>query len=301
MQLLKRRLHFAQRLGHLPPAEEGRAVRIATLHMQPAENRAFAPRACGHEPRGFLLERAHLIQVAQHDVGGAIRRLARRTQGLGTFPGEHRSATQALRAHLRERRERAAARRHAPHGAPGEEALLDADACAEDRLEDAEQRLLELVVDVVLRIDRQLVLHGPDRVLSLLVRRSPGGTEDEDVRHPLADLRGERGVALAHLLGQLHVHLLPRVSVRAVPDQRLRDHEAPRVHAALPELGDRLLDIGDGSLRRPLPQQQPQAAVHDLSHELAPVPAHSLDALGVELPGLIRLRPCHAGVPLLVH
>ena len=118
---------------------------------------------------------------------------------------------------------------------------------AHHRLEQALQGQLQVVVQVVLEVDGQVVLQRKNGVLRLLVDlhalralrvRAPAELQtcqpeclgghaphrarlDDDVGDAVADGGRGGGIALAHLLGQLHVRLL-RLVCRVVLGQRLR-------------------------------------------------------------------------------
>ena len=127
-------------------------------------------------------------------------------------------------------------------------------AFAHDRLEDGHERVGQLVGQVVLRVERNVVLQHIDRVLKqeegrkegtkkeeqVVVRKKKkkkkkknpglfvGGSAlaglDNDVRHTVAHGRRRPGVALAHALRQFDVRLLAGVVFLGLA-QLLRDDQ----------------------------------------------------------------------------
>ena len=111
-----------------------------------------------------------------------------------------------------------------------------------DRLEDAHQRLPEVVVQVVLAVDREVVLHRPDRVLGLFVPLRVLRGFHDDVRDAIADDGRRRRVALLHPLRELDVRGFVLVRVRVLGEP-LRDHEEGQVHAVHEKVRDGSLDV----------------------------------------------------------
>ena len=80
-----------------------------------------------------------------------------------------------------------------------------------DGLEDAQQRLGEEVLEVVVRIDRDVVVHRVDGILGFLIGFRVFWSLDHDVSHAVSDYgRGDR-IANGHLLGELDVWGVDRV------------------------------------------------------------------------------------------
>mmetsp|Transcript_136285 Transcript_136285/g.423493 ORF Transcript_136285/g.423493 Transcript_136285/m.423493 type:complete len:331 (+) Transcript_136285:462-1454(+) len=185
---------------------------------------------------------------------------------------------------------------------PAEELRLRLLLVSHDGAEDAQQRLLQLVLDVVVRVDGEIVLQRVQGVLALLVCLHVLRAGDDDVGHPVAAAGCRGGVALAHPLGELHVRLPGGVvlGVRALA-QGLGNHQEREVDPVLQELADDALGVLHGTRDGPIHEDSAQAGLHDLSHQAAVVPAHRLDALGVELVILLGVRPIETRVALLVH
>mmetsp|Transcript_32486 Transcript_32486/g.103582 ORF Transcript_32486/g.103582 Transcript_32486/m.103582 type:complete len:235 (-) Transcript_32486:1565-2269(-) len=78
----------------------------------------------------------------------------------------------------------------------------------DDRFEDARQRFRELVVEVVRRVDGEVVFEDVDGVLGLFKGRGALGPRDDYVGNAVADVRGSPRVALLHFFRELGVGLL---------------------------------------------------------------------------------------------
>mmetsp|Transcript_43837 Transcript_43837/g.109376 ORF Transcript_43837/g.109376 Transcript_43837/m.109376 type:complete len:236 (+) Transcript_43837:1115-1822(+) len=87
---------------------------------------------------------------------------------------------------------------------PGEQRL----GTLHERLEYPDDRLFELVLEVVLRVDGQVLLQHVQGVLGLLVRTSIFVSLDVDECDAIADGRGARGVSSPHALSEFDVWLL---------------------------------------------------------------------------------------------
>ena len=79
---------------------------------------------------------------------------------------------------------------------------------AEDGVEDAAEGLGELVVEVVFRVDGDVVLEYEDGVFAPLVVLGAAGALDDNVGNAVAESGGRAGVALLHAVGELDVGLL---------------------------------------------------------------------------------------------
>mmetsp|Transcript_47546 Transcript_47546/g.136289 ORF Transcript_47546/g.136289 Transcript_47546/m.136289 type:complete len:430 (+) Transcript_47546:277-1566(+) len=253
---------------------------------------------------GLSLQRPKLLNAPEHNFHGSLRCLTRGAEHLAGFV-QNGPAAQALRPSPREGSQRPATRgradRHGASGVPSEEPLLGRGLAAQHGPENAKQWPLQLVLDVVLGVDRQAVLQCPQWVLGTLVGSHALGRGDENVRHAVADLWCESWAAPPDPLRELHVHMLRVIGLGAIAHQGLGEHQLPWVDAALPELRQRLAHIRDALLGRALAQDEVQAAIDDLAHELAPIPPNGLNAFGIQLAGFARLRPSNSCVALLVH
>lgn len=78
---------------------------------------------------------------------------------------------------------------------------------SKDGLEDPHQRIRQLVLQIILRIDRDIVLQHVDRVFRLLVRCGTFHAFDDDVGDTVAQVGCGTGVALLHTLGKFDVGL----------------------------------------------------------------------------------------------
>ena len=95
-----------------------------------------------------------------------------------------------------------------------------------DGPEDTHQRLRKLVVQVVLRVDRDVVLEHVDGILCLAVCGGALLSLNDDVRHTVTHRRRRACITLLHAGSQLNVGLLGLVVVRVGRlAQRLGDHK----------------------------------------------------------------------------
>ena len=62
-------------------------------------------------------------------------------------------------------------------------------AFTKDRLKDSDQRLLKLIIEVIFSVDRQVVLQGVERVLSLFVSFRVFSSIDHHVCYTVANIR----------------------------------------------------------------------------------------------------------------
>mmetsp|Transcript_71308 Transcript_71308/g.185144 ORF Transcript_71308/g.185144 Transcript_71308/m.185144 type:complete len:263 (+) Transcript_71308:600-1388(+) len=171
-----------------------------------------------------------------------------------------------------------------------------------DGPEDAQERLHELVLNVVLGVDGQIVLESIERVLTFFIRLHAFVPRNDHVRHAIPAAGGCRGVALPHPLGQLHMGLLCCiVFCICALTERLRDDEQREIKFILKQVADNLLHVLDGVRDRFLNQDLSQAGLDELPNKAAIVAPHGLDTLGVELVVLLRIGPIQSGIALLVH
>uniref|UniRef100_A0A2M4C5Q0 Putative secreted protein n=1 Tax=Anopheles marajoara TaxID=58244 RepID=A0A2M4C5Q0_9DIPT len=164
-------------------------------------------------------------------------------------------------------------------------------------LKDAEQWLRQLVLQIVVRIDRYTVFEHVDRIFGLLVGGSVLSRRYQHVRDAITELGRIARVSLAHLVGQLHVRLLSCVIALG---QLLRDDELRNIDPIAQQIGDRLLRVLDRPIRVALDQQLLQAVVHEIRHQRRVIAAHRLDTLAVHLIVTIRARKVETRVTLLV-
>mmetsp|Transcript_104155 Transcript_104155/g.222546 ORF Transcript_104155/g.222546 Transcript_104155/m.222546 type:complete len:366 (+) Transcript_104155:554-1651(+) len=173
---------------------------------------------------------------------------------------------------------------------------------AHDGSEDSHQRLLELVLNVVLRVDGEAVFQRIERILALLVAFGAFGSSDHDIRHAVSAPRRIVRIPLPHALGQFHVRLFGCVVLSiGTLAQGLRDHQQGEVDLVLQQVADDVLDVAHGPRDGLVDEDCAQARLHDLAHKAAVVAADGLNALGVELVVGLGPRPIEPGIALLVH
>ncbi len=78
-------------------------------------------------------------------------------------------------------------------------------------LKQPHQRLRQHIREIILRVNRHIVLQHKDRILRLLIHRRALARRNNNIRHAVAQLRRVAGIPLLHLVRQLHVGLLRRV------------------------------------------------------------------------------------------
>ena len=261
--------------------------------------RPLAALALRPHPREEVLVVVPPLDVLE--VHAHLPRLARPADGAPLGGLHRRPARQALRVDPREPHDPAGrlARRHdrdVPRVRPLREALRRVD----DALEEAPDRQRELVVEVVLRVDRDVVLEHVDRVLRLLVELRALRALHDDVGDAVPDDRRVQRVAPPDALDELDVRLLARVRVLRL-GERLGDDQVRDVEPVHEQVGDGPLDVGDGLRDAAVDEDVVQDRADDVRDERAVVPADGLDALHVELVVGLRPRPEQPGVALLVH
>lgn len=116
---------------------------------------------------------------------------------------------------------------------------------AEDGLEDAEKGLGELVVEVIFRVDGDVVFEHEDWVFGALVVLCAAGTFDDNVGDAVAEGRCGAGVALFHAFGELDVGLFRCVVAFG---EGFGDDELGHVDFVLQEVGDGFFDVAGGRL-----------------------------------------------------
>ena len=111
---------------------------------------------------------------------------------------------------------------------------------AENGAEDAGQRLGELVVQVVSRVDGDVILQDVDGILAALEVLGAGGALGDDVCDAVAEHRGGAFVALLHALDELDVCLFGAVVLFG---EGFGYDQGRHVDFVLQEKGDLSLDV----------------------------------------------------------
>ena len=111
---------------------------------------------------------------------------------------------------------------------------------AEDRVEDAAEGFGKLVIEVVFRVDRDVVFEDENGVFAPLVVFGAAGALDDDVGDAVSEGGGRAGVSLLHSVGELNVGLFTGV-VRF--GEGLCDDEFGHVDFVLEEVGDGVFDV----------------------------------------------------------
>ncbi len=189
-------------------------------------------------------------------------------------------------------------------------------ALTQDGLEDADQRLGELVLEIVLCVNRDVVLEHVDGVLGVLVVLAAAGALDHDVGDAVAE-RGRRArIALLHAHGELDVGLSGGVSLVvlggggrgivgglllvSVLGERFGDDEVRHVDLVLQQVRHGVLDELLGAVDVAVDEEHAESRLNDCLDQAAVVSTDGLDSLGVHLIVLDGIRPVEAGVTLLV-
>ena len=260
---------------------------------------ALAALALGPEARELLLERRHGAHALLVELGllalavgadGAVR-LALAQYGLALEAGLALLGEGSQAADFRDGHRL------------GERVLTleqhELGPFVQDGLEDAQERLGDLILQVVLRVDGQVVVEHVDGVLGLLVGGLALGARHDHVGHAVAELRRRARIALAHLVGELDVRLLAGVLLVGL-GELLGDDQVGDVDAVAEQVGDGLLGVVDGALRVAVDEQLLQAHADEVGHQRTVVASHRLDALAVHLVVLVRPGEVEARVALLV-
>ena len=189
---------------------------------------------------------------------------------------------------------------------------------AEDGVEDPAEGFRELVVEVVFRVDGDVVLEHEDGIFAPLVVLGAAGTLDDDVSDAVAEGGSGAGVSLFHAVGELDVGLFVGVVGFG---EGFGDDEFGHVDFVLEEVGDGVFDVagkgddiismverGRDQMRYILlcaldilvDQDLVENRFNDILNQTAIVSAYSLNALAVHLVELLRGCPVQSSVALLV-
>ena len=159
---------------------------------------------------------------------------------LAHGPGRLRRARQRLlAAHARRRLLGKLHQRALRRGGDGDAARVFARQqlarllLAQDGLEDAAERLGQLVVQVVLGVDRDVVFEHVDGIFRFLVVSRSARALDDDVGHAVAHVGGGALVALSHAFREFGVGLFGVVVVFGLLRQSFRDDEVGHVNLVL--------------------------------------------------------------------
>lgn len=111
---------------------------------------------------------------------------------------------------------------------------------AEDGVEDPAEGFRELVVQVVFRVDGDVVFEHEDGIFAPFVVLGAAGALDDDVSDAVAEGRGGAGVSLFHAVGELDVGLFVGVVGFG---EGFGDDEFGHVDFVLEEVGDGVFDV----------------------------------------------------------
>ena len=115
---------------------------------------------------------------------------------------------------------------------------------AEDGVEDSAEGFRELVVEVVFRVDGDVVFEHEDGIFASLVVLGAAGSLDDDVSDAVAEGGSGAGVSLFHAVGELDVGLFVGVVGFG---ECFGDDEFGHVDFVLEEVGDGVFDVaGEG-------------------------------------------------------
>mmetsp|Transcript_52124 Transcript_52124/g.156445 ORF Transcript_52124/g.156445 Transcript_52124/m.156445 type:complete len:265 (-) Transcript_52124:2778-3572(-) len=171
----------------------------------------------------------------------------------------------------------------------------------DDGLEDARQRLGELVGEVPLAVDGDVVLQHVDGILGLLEIGGSLGAGDDHVRDPIPHLRRRSGVALPHPGGELDVRLFHFIVLLLSPGeaqgifctfvQTFGNDQAGDVHLVLQKVGDLGLDVIDRTWDIPANENLVEGRLDDFPDECTVVASDRLETFGVHVVILVRVGP----------
>ena len=115
---------------------------------------------------------------------------------------------------------------------------------AEDGVEDSAEGFRELVVEVVFRVDGDVVFEHEDGIFASLVVLGAAGSLDDDVSDAVAEGGSGAGVSFFHAVGELDVGLFVGVVGFG---EGFCDDEFGHVDFVLEEVGDGVFDVaGEG-------------------------------------------------------
>lgn len=118
---------------------------------------------------------------------------------------------------------------------------------AEDGVEDAAEGFGELVVEVVFRVDGDVVLEDEDGVFGALVIFGAAGAFDDNIGDAVAEGWGGAGVALFHAFGEFDVGLFGGVVGFG---EGFCDDKFGHVNFVLEEVGNSVFDVARPSINR---------------------------------------------------
>lgn len=164
-------------------------------------------------------------------------------------------------------------------------------AVAQNGFHDAQERLLQLLLDVVLRIGRNAVLlHVRHRLGAITGARLASGCSHHHVGNAISHLRGRGRITLLHLLDQHDVGLDGCVFRRRFA-VGLGDDQFFKGHLVLQKIRDHLLDVLDGRLGIALPKQEVEYGILRLGDEETVVPPYRFKSFGIDEFGRLGVFP----------
>ena len=111
---------------------------------------------------------------------------------------------------------------------------------AEDGIKDSAQGLRELIIEIILRVNRDIVLEHEDGIFTALVVFGATGAFDDNIGNAVAKRGSGTSVAFLHALGKFGMGLFTNVvSFR----EGFCDDEFGHVDLVLEEVGDGVFDV----------------------------------------------------------
>jgi len=113
----------------------------------------------------------------------------------------------------------------------------------DDRTEQTLNGVRQLILEVVLRVERNVLLEHPQRVLRLLVRFGALLCLHDHIRNTIARARRSARITLPHLLCQHQVRLIRLLVVLCLLAQRLADHQQREIQSIAEQVGYEILCV----------------------------------------------------------
>lgn len=114
---------------------------------------------------------------------------------------------------------------------------------SQDGLKDSSKRFGELIVEVVFRVDGDVVLEDEDGIFRAFEVLCSRGAFDDHIGDTITESRCRACVSLLHSCGEFDVCLLGRVVVFG---EGFGDDEFRHVNFVLKEVGDSVFDVAMG-------------------------------------------------------
>eukprot|EP00126_Sphaerothecum_destruens_P006173 Sdes_comp19247_c1_seq1m10198 len=167
-------------------------------------------------------------------------------------------------------------------------------------LENSHQRIAQLILQIIFRINRYVILHHINRILRLFIRSTPLGFLHNHIRNSIPHRGRRSSIPLPHPLSKLNMRLLPSISIPGTC-QGFGDHQLGNINLVLQQITNRRFRILNSPRNIPINQNLLQYSRNQILHKRTIVPPNSLNPLTIHLVVLFGLRPIQPSIPLLIN